>query len=473
MSKRKPILPKGPNRPPAPRPSAGQVMAPSPGWGPEQGLRSAIQKFAFQSRFNDDFHVALPQFFGEEATRNSTLVADEEDIPAFQEWYFFDYLTEAGEPIVAIFAREDGSKLPARERELLDLWRHWNRYRLLEVQEVMPGIGIKVTDLLSGENLEVHDRSASRNLTRWTIFLSRPLYTDRLHFTGAGVVLPPTKKGSIMAYAQKLWADFRAQYPEATLDQFYQRRGLDLYHFMKHKGEERPIYVTPEMHPLEICTARYRVRDGKVVARLLKDAEEFNYAGPSSDKPNSMHFNWLLRGRSYIPEAPRPDGETFTYETYWFAEPNTPRYLSLGDVNLWPDRLELSCLSQVRLAAGKALLQELLAPLIRHHRDRVEPIDDFIAKQAQRPTRPERNSVPPEIAAASQEEMMREQRHRLLDEPHEKLGGKTAREAVHDPAYRDDVIELLKIAEFIEDSKRKAGEAWLNVDEMRRELGVS
>lgn len=473
MSKRKPILPKRPVHPSAPRAPAFRSQLLAPGQDAELRLRNAIQKFAFQSRFSAEFEVALPRFFGKEATRNRTLVADEEDIPAFQEWYFFDHLTKSGEPIIEIFAREQGPKLTDQERQLLDLWRQWNRYHLFEVQKVIPETGVVVTDLLSGETLEVHDRSASRSLTRWTVFLSRPLYTDRLHFTGAGVVLPPTKKGSVMAYAQKLWADFRAQHPEAPLDQFYRRHGLDLHHFMKRKGEEQPVYVTPEMHPLEACTARYRVRDGKVVASVLKDAEEFNYAGPSSDKPNSLHFNWLLRGRSHVPEVPRPDGEALTYETYWFAEPNTPRYLSLGDVNLWPDRLELSCLSQARLAAGKALLEELLAPLIRHHRDSVEPIDDFIAKQTRQPTRPERSPVPPEIVVAAQEEMMREQRHRLLDEPHEKLGGKTVKEAVRDPAYRDDVIELLKIAEFIEDGKRKAGEAWLNVDEMRRELGVS
>lgn len=472
MSQRKPILPKRPfHSPPSSiTPEVRSILA---GWGPEQGLRSAIQKFAYQPRFTAEFNRALPLFFGEEVARTRTLVTEENDMPAFQEWYFFDYLTRSGEPIIDIFAREQGPNLSAREHELVNLWRHWNRYRLFEVQQVMPGTGVIVTDLLSGETLEVHDRSASRNLTRWIIFLSRPLYTDRLHFTGAGVILPPTKKKSVLAYAQKLWADFQAQHPDATLDQFYQRHGLDLHKFMKRKGEEKPIYVTPEMHILENCTARYQVRDGRAVARILEAAEEFNYAGESSENPDALHFNWLLRGRSHVPHAPQPEGEALTYETYWFKDPGTTRYLSLGDVNLWPDRLELSCLSRARLKAGKALLEELLGSLIRHHRDRIESMDDFIARQAQKPARPERFLVPPEVAAASHEEIMREHRHRLLDEPHEKLGGKTAREAVRDPAYRDDVIELLKLAEFIEDGKRKAVEPWLNVEELRRELGLA
>lgn len=472
MSKRKPILPKRPFHAP-PSTIGPEVRSSLAGWGPEQGLRNAIQKFVYQPRFNADFNRALPQFFGEEVTRTRTLVTDENDMPAFQEWYFFDYLTRSGEPIIDIFAREQGPNLSAHERELMDLWRHWNRYRLFQVQQVTPGTGVTVTDLLSGETLEVHDRSASRSLTRWTLFLARPLYTDRLHFTGAGVVLSPLKKGSVLDYARKLWADFQAQHPEATLDQFYQRHGLDLYKFMRRKAEEKPIYVTREMHILERCVARYQVRDGRAVASILQTAEEFNYAGQSGDHPDALHFNWLLRGHSHVPEGARPDGEALIYETYWFEKPGGERYLSLGDVSLWPDRLELNCFSQARLAAGKTLLEKLLGPLIRHHRDRIESMDDLMAKQARKPAQPERFPVSPEVAAATQEDLMREQRRRLLDEPHPKLGGKTVREAVHDPAYRDDVIELLKIAEYIEDGKRTAGEAWLNVDEIRRELGVS
>ena len=62
---------------------------------------------------------------------------------------------QSGEAIIDIFVREQGPELPARERALLDLWRRWNRYRLFEVQEVMPGIGVTVLDLLSGEILDV------------------------------------------------------------------------------------------------------------------------------------------------------------------------------------------------------------------------------------------------------------------------------------------------------------------------------
>jgi hypothetical protein len=436
----------------------------------ERRLRDRIQEFAFQPRFGEEFERALAWFFGEEVTRTRTVVADEEELPEFQEWYFFDHLASSGETIIDIFTREEGPKLPKRERELLELWRRWNRYRLFEVQKVMPGTGVVVEDLLSGETLEVHDRSASRSLQRWEIFLARPLYTDRLHFTGVGTLAPPLKKGSILDYSRQLLADFQARHPEAALDDFYRQHGLDIRHFMRRMASEEPIWITPEGHEIEICTAYYRVYDGDAVAERLDEAEEFNFAGPSGNRPGALHFNWLLRGRSHVPEVPKPEGEVMIHDSQWFLEPGSPRHRSLGDVSLWPDRLELSCLSRARLEAGKELLETILGRLISHRRDEIEPLEEFMARQP--PTPPRRPHVPPDVAEVSSREILREQFEHWADEPKEGLGGKTPREAVQDPEGRAKVIEMLKIAEFIQEKQRRAGEPWYDINQIRRELDL-
>ena len=454
-----------------PRGSSLRVAATTPSTArAERRLREAIQKFAFQPRFGEEFNQALPLFFGEEVARTRTLVADEEELPDFQEWYFFDYPTSSGETIIDIFAREKGPRLTDRERELLDLWQRWNRYRLFEVQKVMPGTGIVVEDLLSGETLEVHDRSASHSLTRWTIFLARPFYTDRLHFTGSGSVLAPLKKESVLNYSRQLLADFQALYTQATLDEFYRRHGLDIRQFMRGKAQEQPIWITPEGHELELCTAHYRVADGDDVAERLDLAEEFNFAGPSGDRPGALHFNWLLRGRSHVPEQPMPEREALLYDPQWFLEPGSPKYRSLGDVSLWPDRLELSCMSKARLETGKALLETLLGSLIRHRRDKIEPLDEFMARQPPTPPGPPR--ISPDEVEAFQRDTLREQFENWADEPREALGGKTAREAVLDPEGRAKVIEVLKMAEYIQERRREAGEPWYDVNLIRRDLGL-
>jgi hypothetical protein len=436
----------------------------------ERRLREAIQSFAFQPRFGEEFNQALPLFFGEEVVRTRTLTASEAEMAEFQEWYFFDYPTSLGETIVDIFAREEGPGLSEKERELLDLWRRWNRYRLFEVQRVMPGIGIVVEDLLSGETLEIHDRSASHTLTRWTIFLARPFYTDRLHFTGSGSVLAPLRKGGVTNYSRQLLADFQARHPEATVDEFYRRHGLDIRQFMRREAGELPVSITPEGHEVEICSAYYRVADGEAVAERLDLAEEFNFAGPSGDRPGALHFNWLLRGRSHVPEQPRPEREALIHDSQWFLEPGSPKYRSLGDVSLWPNKLELNCMSQARLEAGKALLETLLGNLIRHRRDKIEPLEEFMARQP--PTVPGPPRIPPDEAEAFERDTLREQFENWADEPREALGGKTAREAVRDPEGRATVIEVLKMTEYIQDRRRQAGEPWYDINLIRRELGL-
>ena len=301
------------------------------------------------------------------------------------------------------------------------MWRRWNRYRLFEVQEVKPGIGVVVTDLLSDETLEVQDRSASRFLQRWQIFLARPLYTDRLHFTGGGIPLPPMKKPAVLDYSRKLLADFQKRHPKATLDDFYQRHGLDIRQFMKRKANERPVAITPEGHPLASSTAIYRVTDDEAVFQRLEATEEFVFAGDLETHRGALHFNWLLRGRSHVPEQPKPKGETLIHEVQWFLDENSPRYRNLGDVMLWPDRLELSCLSKARLDAGKKLLVKQLGTLIRHQTDRIESIDEMMARQPA--NQPRDRSRPDPAMKALDRKVFEEQFERWMDEPVEVLDG--------------------------------------------------
>jgi len=188
----------------------------------ERRLRQDIQKFAFHPRFRRDLDKAQFQFSGERPSRRHPLVVDDDAIPAFQEWFVFDYQVDKGETLIDIFAREAGPQLRPEERDLLEVWRRWNRFRLFEVQQVMPGTGVVVTDLLSDETLEVHDRSASSFLQRWQIFLARPLYTDRLHFTGSGIPLPPNKKQAVLAYSRELRADFPGSTPTGISGRFLQ-----------------------------------------------------------------------------------------------------------------------------------------------------------------------------------------------------------------------------------------------------------
>jgi hypothetical protein len=444
--------------------------APPPGRD-ERTLRERIQTFTFQDRFKGDFERAIRLYFGEEALQNNVFTVDEQALPGFQEWYFFDYATSGKERIIDLFAREVGPRLPAAQRQMFDDWRRVNRYRLFEVQRVEPGVGETLQDLLSGDVFELNDISASYGLTRWQIILARPIVTEgRWHFTGSTTSLPPTFKPDILDFARELWKKYQAQHPQASVDDFYRDRGLDLYRRIQEIASTPPTICTPEGHPVMGSTARYAVTDPDAVRERLDQTEEFVSVGPADEDRQALAYVWLLTGRSRVPEVPVERG--LRLETNWMAdEAEKETYRSLGDVRLWRDRLELLCLSRERLEAGKGLLQEILGRrFIRHLGD---DFKDIVHETFQEPSSSRRRTrTLPRKEWALARQMAAEQLKEWPDTSIPALGGKSPRQAASDPAMREQLEEMLKAIEYTEEQKRRAGEPCMDIADLRRELGL-
>ncbi len=451
---------------------AHRRMAPPPSRD-ERTLRERIQKFVFQgARFKDDFERAIRLYFGEEALQDNVLTVDEQDLPGFQEWFLFDYPTPNKEHLIDLFAREVGPRLPAAQQRMLEDWRRVNRYRLFEVQEVRPGIGETVQDLLSGEVFQLNDISASYGLSRWQIILARPIVVEgRWHFTGSTVPLPPNLKPDILGYARALWQEYQTRCPNASLDDFYREHGLDLRRRMYEIASTPPAVYTPEGHPLVSSTARYAVTDPDAVRERLDQAPEFAFVGPADEDRKALAYVWLLTGRSSVPEIP-VQGAGLMFQTQWTAtEEGKESYRSLGDVRLWRNRLELLCLSRERLEAGKALLQEILGHhLIRHLGDEFKDIAQE-AFQKPLPRRARRRAMSRKEWEIERR-MIAEQFQKWPDTPIPVLDGKTPRQAAGDPAMRERLEEVLKAIEYSEEQKRRAGEPYMDINNLRRELGL-
>jgi hypothetical protein len=438
-------------------------------------LRERIQRFAYQERFAEDVDRALGLYFGEEVRTRKLLAADEEEIPGFQEWFISDYVTGEGERIVDLFAQEKGPALPRAQRQMLDDWRRLNRYRLFEVQEVMPGKGVVVEDLLSGEVMEINDISSSHSLQRWMLFLARPARTEgRMHFTGSGQVLAQFYKDEVVTHARTLWERYRQQHPSRSLDDFYRDHSLDLYLFVQGV-QTRPIterLFTPEGHRLVSSHAHFAVKDARTVADILTEAEEFNLAGPNADDPTALHFNWLLRGRSHVPESDEEmPPSSLIQGSDWMAGPGEPVYRSLGDVILWERRMELACLSRERLEVGKAFLDALLGKRIRHRRDRFRSADQLLAGAEFEPPRSPRSSSSG-VEASLAQEMLERRLGEALDTPVPALGGLTPRQAARQAEHQVAFKEWWKRFEYMEEQRRRQGELHLDLDVIRRELGL-
>ncbi|MBI3362128.1 MAG: DUF2384 domain-containing protein [Chloroflexi bacterium] len=444
----------------------------------EQSLRDKITSFAYEPRFGRDFDRALGLYFGEAVRRQRVLVYDEEEMPGFQEWYIHDFVMADGRRLIDRFADEIGPDLPEAEAKWLAAWRAMNRLRLFEIQSVEPGMGVVVRDLLNDEVLTINDRSASRTMRRWMIMLARPHQAeDRVCFTGISWALTPFQKDEMLGAARRLWDDCRARRPEATLSDFYRDHGLDLLREVKRlqeKARRPPVVITPEGHSLVDARAVSDVLNSDAVRATLSEAEEFNYAGHSTEHPDALHFNWLLRGRSHVPENPDHEEGALMHTVEWTAGPGEPSFRSLGDIALWKNRLELSCLSRERLEAGKALLAEVLGGLIRHRRDRVKPleVETGLSPEGFVPLADTR--IPRAERLALEREARDRQTTQWLDTPLPALNNLSPRQAVKTPEGRAEVLEMLKVMEYIDDGRREAGEpSVMDIARIHRELRLS
>jgi hypothetical protein len=136
--------------------------------------------------------------------------------------------------------------------------------------------------------------------------------------------------------------------------------------------------------------------------------------------------------------------------------------------------MELECLSRERLAAGKSLLEAILAGLIDHTGDRFEDGEAALENSEARPPRP--RSQPSygsvEEMEALQVDMLKRFTMNWLDQP--SIGGElTPRQAVQSPEGRRKVIEALKQIEYINDQRTRDGESpTMDADYIRKELGL-
>ena len=443
----------------------------------EAALRASIQKFAFRRANAPDMERALALYFGEEYVRTQTLTADESEFAAFQEWYFFDCVSARGTRLIEQFAEKVGPSLPPTQQAVLHSWIETNRLRLFEVQEVTPGSGEIVKDLLGGEVIHAHDISMSHAARKWQIVLARILRTgEKWGFTGAGLLLSPDDKLRLARFLTEGWHQYRAEHPEATYNDFYRDHSLDLLKFGQQVQAEslHPLYLSAEGHELVRAATTYLVLDYRQVVGRLDQADEFVYAGPSKEMRDADHYNWLLRGRSQAPEMheEETDRRKLLMRTEWSAGPGGPSFLNLGDLSVGRQMLRLDCLSRERLALGRQLLEYLLNGLIVHKKDTFAAFDFDIRTPTSAPP-PRALPLTDPDARQVERELLEREAQKWLTTPVPALDNQSPLQAVQHPDGRAKVEELLKVVEYYQDDGSTLRDSPLDVRNLRRVLGLT
>ena len=395
-------------------------------------LRRLLLDFTAQNIRKREMEEAMITFLGSEPPS----AAEKEGLSgAVLDWLAHDYVVpRLGHPMIEEFLKHSPGGLSLRQRKILEGWSR-SRFSIFEVQEVRKEAGVQVKDLLAGGEVFVNDVSTSQWAARRDAILARLEEFDGRHnFTAIVLHIPRDVVAPLIEWANSA----------------KRRSGLDWARFLRvnsHKlrrelwrlanAAEPPVVVSPEGDEVEFSSARYAILDEKAVRSALDRSKAFTRdAYPDS-------YGWL----DEVEHAP---GERRAY----------------GSVKIDGGKLTLACISRERLERGKELLADLAGAHLRHLGDDFRTVEDATLDSGKAP------EVPRELELEIVRQALAQHYQKWLDMRLPALDGKTPREAARTPQGRPKLINLLKLLENGEEHKRREEDAWYDVTELKRELGV-
>ncbi len=423
----------------------------------EESLLQKLMDFSREVVSENAASHAMNQFWGEEGML-STEFDDEASFARFFDWFVFDYRrSNRSRRIIERFNDTQLHILTEDERVLLSDWLS-ARMGFYEVTSVKPGMEVVLTDVFTGNSIRVPEKSVSQTLHKYDLIFTRPLKVFGIHsFSVAGLVIPRSWKQYIESAVRYELARFRRWYPEAGYDELFRNRAYRfnrlLIKILLERG--RPSIRTTSGEEFIMSRAWYEVIDPEGVIDTLSKLPDLKLERHERDQdgnPVSATWAWFY---------PLSNGDLPYVGS-----------LILGEIRLQKGYLSLQCLSRERLENGKRLLGESIADMVRHR------LDDYAApplygliKQTPVDIEKTARSLSPEVEEAMGRFLASYYR-RWMDEPVESLGGRSPRNACENDEGRRQVIELLKLIENMEDKKRRAGEPFIEVNSIRRELGL-
>ena len=276
--------------------------------------------------------------------------------------------------------------LPPDEAQLAESWLATDR-RLLEVTEVTPMRGLTCRDLVTGESLELRDRTLSRSAQSKDLLLGRPLdYGDGLlQFWNDPVDIPRWLRPRLLGLLRS------GAGPEVIAAFFA-------------PASRTPVLQTTEGEELVMCTARYEVPD--------LDAAWLALSGELDGDGEVLH---------HVVDVPG-------------SQP-----LVRGTVRRASDRIVVETMALERLRKLQALVLEIV-PGARLVDESTRSAADAFAETG--PDMPPQDAAP-QLAAEDIAALVRQHEDRWLSERIPALGGLTPREAAANPAAREELIALL------------------------------
>jgi tetratricopeptide (TPR) repeat protein len=430
-------------------------------------------------QFEKDFKSATEFFFGRDIMSEGEQSQQLVQLGQALEYFVYDFRLPNNQRVIERFVAEQGKRLSAEERALVDDWIH-SRPALYEIIDVRRGEGMRLRDLITGEEFDVREKRATEQVSQWDILFSRVMrMRDHYELAGAmGMVIPARFRGWLRGHVENLWHNYAAKHPDATYEDFLHTSSQLVNQFILDQVAPAmmrpPTLVTMEGDLIEFITATFDVLDYPLALAGLRAAEEFVEVG-GEEEANERSFSWHEVGESLA--LLRAHGPAFEYK------PPAPRgspdaRRALGSLHLTRDELVVEVTSRRRLDACRELLAKHLGSAIQFRGEQIKPVEDLLART--RKESPEEEAAPEETEEEMSEEMealqaqMMGEAHRAwLDEKVPALGDKTPREAVKTLGGRVQVIRLIKEFQRVEDMRARDGMVAYDFTEMKTQLGLT
>ncbi len=353
---------------------------------------------------------------------------------------------------------------------------------LHRVREVEPGAWIELEDLLDGRIVRVTSANVSRAVVRWHLLLCRVMQGGPApSLWGAAGFYEPAEEPELLDELRRIAAASDLGAGITGLRAALRVGAGELLCFVPPSRRAEPVPHTLEGDPIVVTEASWKLRDPDAAFDALCAVPELALDDADANG-EAVTFSWLASRRELLARRPplpvgaicvesgpatlSPDGEL-----------EADDLTSLGTFTLCGRRLEFFGLSESRLGRAIALIERRLGSLAGHPRSSVRSVDAAIADTAT-------DSLPardPSPAGASggygsrpslDARMRRLSYRRWIDDPNERLGGLSPREAVGRPEQRKEVERQLRSLEHHDARDRGDRRPSPEVDWLRAELGL-
>ena len=435
-----------------------------------QSIQGLI-KWSQRGEWRGDFEAALERHVGP-ACRGAGIGLEELAEIIGNDWMStlwgcaFEDLVSAGRAernVADDYLKRRGWKESAGTRAYIEALRG-SSMSLYEVSDIVRGVSFLARDLVrGGDSIQVFERSATRSLTQWDRIAGRVVTVlGRTQITGSVLPFSHQLAEEALASIERVRKKARAEAEklarslgrnvddsafglasgvnEVLAESAFMFSNLWLDDVLgRALNPSLPQMQNTDGEPLEFITVHFPLvpkSNPPAIRAALDDL-------PPLRKESDAFWNWVeekkaLRRKSAKGQA----GDTQTFGTTM-----DDGAIVLGNIELTEKAVTLSVNSEARAARGRALLEPILAGLVRAPLVERQTVEQMMALSRDRSSAQHALRLPPDEERRIIHQSLTDHYHRILDEPIPSLGNQSPRKAAKTGKGREKVIGWLKILE--------------------------